>query len=75
MFQGAEDKRMSLPPAQTKIHADAQRDSRWADAAHAADARRESNVLEHLKSNIDKLEEMHRRLQFMLGEIKGLIRR
>lgn len=65
---------MSMPPAQTKFHStEATAESRR--EAARAESHRESNVLEHLKSNIDKLEEMHRRLQFMLGEIKGLIRR
>ena len=40
-------------------------------SAHSAT----SNVLECLKSNIDRLEELHSRLQFMLGEIKILIRK
>lgn len=38
-------------------------------------SRTTSNVLDSLKSNLDKLEDLHSRLQFMLGEIKGLVRK
>ncbi len=31
--------------------------------------------LEELKSNVDRLQEMHRRLQFMLVELEGLVKK
>jgi hypothetical protein len=61
---------MTTPPT----NLESKKDPRW-EPARTSLAENKSNVLENLKSNLDQLEELHRRLQFMLGEIKGLIRK
>jgi hypothetical protein len=62
---------MKVPPNQT---VQASTDSRWNEMPLST-FESKSNVLESLKTNLDQLEELHSRLQFMLGEIKTLIRR
>lgn len=43
----------------------------------AMDRKRKSNQdsLEQLKDNVNRLEDMHLRLQFMLSELEGLVRK
>jgi hypothetical protein len=68
MFEGV---KMMMPPSHGL---DIKKDSRWKEAAPAV-LNATSNVLDNLKSNLNKLEELHSRLQYMLGEIKILIRK
>ena len=35
----------------------------------------ELDVIEQLKSNINQLEDLHGRMQYMMGELKGLVRK
>jgi hypothetical protein len=65
------DVKMTMPPSHSL---EIQKDSRWNEASPSV-LNAKSNVLDNLKSNLDKLKELHSRLQFMLGEIKVLIRK
>ena len=62
---------MTVPPPQT-AEVKKKEQAAWADVSSFEGG---SNVLANLKSNLDRLEELHSRLQFMLGEIRTLIRR
>jgi hypothetical protein len=64
------DTGMTVPPPQVAEVKNPQKV--WADVSSFDGG---SNVLANLKDNLDRLEELHSRLQFMLGEIRGLIRK
>ncbi|MEQ1877269.1 MAG: hypothetical protein ABL958_11520 [Bdellovibrionia bacterium] len=70
MFRGM---KMTNPPVHgLEIQ---EENSRWSESESNFVPATESNVLECLKTNLNKLEDLHSRLRFMLGEIKVLIRK
>ncbi len=60
---------MTVPPPQA---AEIKTEKSWANVSSFEGG---SNVLANLKTNLDRLEDLHNRLQFMLGEIRTLIRK
>jgi hypothetical protein len=51
------------------------RPSLFNHAVESRDATTRRDSLDQLKDNVDRLQEMHRRLQFMLGELEGLVKK
>jgi hypothetical protein len=49
--------------------------SKWSEETLSQQDPFQGNVLESLKQNLNHLNELHSRLEFLMGEIRGLIRK